>query len=50
MPTTGTDWRNMQTRIADAVTVAVFILAGVLAAYMLVDVALDPAACFGSCS
>jgi len=40
----------MQTRIADVVTVAVFILAGVLAAYMLVDVALDPAACFGSCS
>ena len=39
----------MQTRIAYAVTVAVFILAGVLAAYMLVDVALDPAACFGSC-
>jgi len=37
-------------RIADVVTVAVFILAGVLAAYMLVDVALDPAACFGSCS
>ena len=40
----------MQTRIADAVTVAVFILAGVLAVLMLVDVALDPAACFGSCS
>ncbi len=40
----------MQTRIADAVTVAVLLLAGVLAAYMLVDVALDPAACFGSCS
>lgn len=37
-------------RIADVVTVAVFILLGVLAAYMLVDVALDPAACFGSCS
>ena len=37
-------------RMADVVTVAVFILAGVLAAYMLVDVALDPAACFGSCS
>ena len=40
----------MQTRIADVVTVAVFILAGVLAAYMLVNVALDPTACFGSCS
>jgi hypothetical protein len=40
----------MQTRIADAVTVAVFILAGVLAIYMLAGVALDPAACFGSCS
>lgn len=40
----------MQTRIADAVTVVVLLLAGVLAAYMLVDVALDPAACFGSCS
>ena len=40
----------MQTRIADAVTVAVLLLVGVLAAYMLVDVALDPAPCFGSCS
>jgi hypothetical protein len=40
----------MQTRIADVVTVAVFILAGLLAVYMLVDVALDPAACFGSCA
>ena len=39
----------MQTRIADAVTVAVFILAGVLAAYMLVDVVTDPAACWTSC-
>ncbi len=40
----------MQTRIADAITVAVFILAGVLAVFMLADVALDPAACYGSCS
>ena len=31
-------------------TVAGLIAAGVLAIYMLVDVALDPAACFGSCS
>tara|TARA_R110002012_G_scaffold168079_2_gene331470 strand:- start:2310 stop:2432 length:123 start_codon:yes stop_codon:yes gene_type:complete len=40
----------MQTRIADAVTVAVFILAGVLAVVMLIDVTFDPATCFGSCS
>jgi len=38
------------TRIADVLTVAAFIVIGVLAAYMLLDVALDPAACFGSCS
>ncbi len=37
-------------RLLDALTVADFIAAGVLAAYMLVDVALDPTACFGSCS
>ena len=37
-------------RLLDALTVAGFIAAGVLAAYMLVDVALDPTACFGSCS
>jgi hypothetical protein len=37
-------------RLADIATVTVFIVASVLAAYMLLDVALDPAACFGSCS
>jgi hypothetical protein len=37
-------------RLLDALTIAGFIAAGVLAAYLLVDVALDPAACFGSCS
>ena len=37
-------------RLLDALTIAGLIAAGVLAAYMLVDVALDPAACFGSCS
>ncbi len=37
-------------RLLDALTIAVFIAAGVLAVYMLVDVALDPAACYGSCS
>jgi hypothetical protein len=37
-------------RLIDVLTIAGFIAAGVLAAYMLVDVALDPAACFGSCS
>lgn len=37
-------------RLPDALTIAGFIAAGVLAVYMLVDVALDPAACFGSCS
>jgi len=38
------------TRLLDALTIVGFIAAGVLAAYLLVDVALDPAACFGSCS
>ena len=37
-------------RFADIATVIVFIVAGILAACMLVDVAIDPAACFGSCS
>lgn len=37
-------------RLLDALTIAGFIAAGVLAVYMLVNVALDPAACFGSCS
>ncbi len=37
-------------RLLDALTVAGFIAAGVLAVLMLVDVALDPTACFGSCS
>jgi len=37
-------------RLLDALTIAGFIAAGVLAVFMLVDVALDPAACFGSCS
>ena len=37
-------------RLLDALTITGFIAAGVLAVYMLVNVALDPAACFGSCS
>ena len=37
-------------RLLDALTIAGFIAVGVLAVYMLVDVALDPAACFGTCS
>lgn len=37
-------------RLLDALTIAGFIAAGVLAVLMLADVALDPAACFGSCS
>jgi len=37
-------------RLLDALTIAGFIAAGVLAVFMLVDVALDPTACFGSCS
>ncbi len=37
-------------RLLDALTIAAFIAAGVLAIYMLVDIALDPTACFGSCS
>lgn len=37
-------------RLLDALTVAGLIAAGVLAIYMLVGVALDPAACFGSCA
>lgn len=37
-------------RLLDALTIAGFIAAGVLAVFMLVDVALDPAACFGTCS
>ena len=37
-------------RLLDVLIIAGFIAAGVLAAYMLVDVALDPAACFGSCA
>jgi hypothetical protein len=37
-------------RLADIATVIVLIVAGILAVYMLVDVAVDPAACFGSCS
>ena len=36
--------------LLDALIFAGFIAAGVLAIYMLVGVALDPAACFGSCS
>ena len=36
-------------RLLDALTIAGFIAAGVLAVFMLVDVALDPAACVGSC-
>ena len=37
-------------RLLDALTIAGLIAVGVLAVLMLVDVALDPAACFGSCS
>ena len=37
-------------RLLDALTIAGLIAAGVLAVLMLVHVALDPAACFGSCS
>jgi len=37
-------------RLLDALTIAAFIAAGVLAVFMLVDVVSDPAACFGSCS
>jgi len=37
-------------RLLDALTIAGFIAVGVLAVFMLADVALDPAACFGSCS
>jgi len=37
-------------RLLDALTIAGFIAAGVLAVFMLVNVALDPTACFGSCS
>ena len=37
-------------RLLDALTIAGFIAAGVLAIYMLVDVAFDPAACYGSCA
>jgi hypothetical protein len=36
-------------RLADFVTVLVFVGVGVLAIAGLVDVATDPAACFGSC-
>ena len=37
-------------RLLDALTIAGFIAVGVLAVFMLVNVAFDPAACFGSCS
>ena len=37
-------------RLLDTLTIAGFIVAGVLAVVMLVDVALNPTACFGSCS
>ena len=37
-------------RLLDALTIVGFIAAGVLAVYLAVEVTLDPAACFGSCS
>ena len=37
-------------RLVDALTIAGLIAAGVLAVYLAVQVTLDPAACFGSCS
>jgi len=37
-------------RLLDVLTIAGFIAAGVLAVYLAVEVTLDPAACFASCS
>jgi len=37
-------------RLLDVLTIAGFIVAGVLAVYLAVEVTLDPSACFGSCS
>jgi hypothetical protein len=37
-------------RLLDVLTIAGLIAAGVLVVYLAVEVALDPAACFGSCS
>ncbi len=37
-------------RLLDVLTIAGLVAAGVLAVYLAVEVTLDPAACFGSCS